>query len=152
MGIGKTFAEAFAKGMLASGAKIPTGGTAFLSVREADKTAIVDIAQQLSERGFKLVATGGTARVIRAAGVDCQHVNKVKEGRPHVVDMIKNDEISLIVNTTEGRSAIADSYEIRREAIMRAVCYTTTLSGGRATIQAMAHREVQDVYCLQSLH
>ena len=137
---------------MASGAVIPTGGTAFLSVRDADKTAIIEIARQLDERGFRLVATGGTARIIRQHGIECRHVNKVKEGRPHIVDMIKNDEISLIVNTTEGRSAIADSYTIRREAIMRAVCYTTTLSGGRATIQAMAHREVQDVYCLQSLH
>jgi carbamoyl-phosphate synthase large subunit len=120
-------------------------------VRDADKEGIIDLARQLHERGFKLVATGGTAKVIRASGIDCRQVNKVKEGRPHVVDMIKNDEISLIINTTEGRSAIADSYTIRREAIMRAVSYTTTLSGGRATIQAMAHREVQDVYCLQSL-
>ena len=152
MGIGRTFAEAFAKGMLASGARIPTGGTAFLSVRETDKPAIVDIARQLHECGFKLVATGGTAKVVRESGIECQQVNKVKEGRPHVVDMIKNNEISLIINTTEGRSAIADSYAIRREAIMRAVCYTTTVSGGRATIQAMAHREVNQVYRLQSLH
>ncbi len=152
MGIGKSFAEAFAKGMLGAGAKIPQPGTAFLSVREADKKGIVDIARLLHERGFDLVATGGTAKVIRAAGVDCRQVNKVKEGRPHVVDMIKNDEIVLIVNTTEGRSAIADSYTIRREAIVRSVCYTTTLSGGLATIEAMSHRDVQDVYCLQSLH
>ncbi|TNF90409.1 MAG: carbamoyl phosphate synthase large subunit, partial [Gammaproteobacteria bacterium] len=152
MGIGQDFAEAFAKGLLASGAKIPAAGTAFLSVRETDKKGIVELARELHEKGFKLVATGGTAKVIRDAGVECQHVNKVKEGRPHVVDMIKNDEIALIVNTTEGRSAIADSYTIRREAIMHSVCYTTTLSGGRATSQAMAHREIKEVYCLQSLH
>ena len=152
MGIGKDFAEAFAKGMLASGAIIPDAGTAFLSVREADKEGVVDLARELHAKGFKLVATGGTAKVIREGGIECQHVNKVKEGRPHVVDMIKNDEIALIVNTTEGRSAIADSYTIRREAIMRSICYTTTLSGGRATCQAMAHREIRQVYCLQSLH
>ena len=152
MGIGQSFAEAYAKGMMAAGAKIPQPGTAFLSVRETDKKGVVELARELSDRGFKLVATGGTAKVIRAGGVECQHVNKVKEGRPHVVDMIKNDEIALIVNTTEGRSAIADSYTIRREAIMRSVCYTTTLSGGRATCQAMSHREVKEVYCLQSLH
>jgi carbamoyl-phosphate synthase large subunit len=152
MGIGKSFAEAYAKGMMGSGAKIPEPGTAFLSVRETDKKGIVELARELHQQGFKLVATGGTARVIRAAGVECQHVNKVKEGRPHVVDMIKNDEIVLIVNTTEGRSAIADSYAIRREAIMRSICYTTTLSGGRATCQAMSHREIKEVYCLQSLH
>ena len=110
------------------------------------------IARELHARGFKLVATGGTAKVIREGGVECQHVNKVKEGRPHVVDMIKNDEIALIVNTTEGRSAIADSFTIRREAIMHSVCYTTTLSGGRATCQAMSHRDIEEVYCLQSLH
>ena len=152
MGIGRSFAEAFAKGMLASGARIPKPGTAFLSVREADKEAIVDLARELDDKGFDLVATGGTAKVIRDAGVACRHVNKVKEGRPHIVDMIKNDEIVLIVNTTEGRSAIADSYAIRREALMHSVCYTTTISGGKATSQAMAHRQVQEVYCLQTLH
>jgi len=152
MGIGSSFAEAFAKGMVASGGKIPEPGTVFLSVRETDKKAVVELARELQQQGFKLVATGGTAKVIRAGGVECQHVNKVKEGRPHVVDMIKNDEIALIVNTTEGRSAIADSYTIRREALMHSVCYTTTLSGGRATCQAMAHREITEVYCLQSLH
>lgn len=152
MGIGQSFAEAYAKGMLAAGAKIPQPGTAFLSVRETDKKGIVELARELHRRGFKLVATGGTAKVIRAGGVECHHVNKVKEGRPHVVDMIKNDEIVLIVNTTEGRSAIADSYTIRREAIMHSVCYTTTLSGGKATCQAISHREIKEVYCLQSLH
>ncbi len=152
MGIGRDFAEAFAKATLASGAKIPEPGTAFLSVREADKKGIVEIARQLHDLGFDLVATSGTAKVIRAAGIDCRHVNKVKEGRPHVVDMIKNDEIVLIVNTTEGRPAIADSYTIRREALMHSVSYTTTLSGGKAMCQAMAHREVANVYCLQTLH
>jgi carbamoyl-phosphate synthase large subunit len=152
MGIGRSFAEAFAKGMIAAGERIPLPGTAFLSVRETDRKAIVVLARELVEKGFNLVATGGTAKVIREGGVDCQQVNKVKEGRPHIVDMIKNDEIVLIVNTTEGRSAIADSYTIRREALMHSVCYTTTLSGGRATCQAMAHRDIQEVYCLQSLH
>ena len=152
MGIGKTFSEAFSKGMIASGGVIPEPGTVFLSVRDNDKKGIVEVARELHDKGFNLVATGGTAKVIQAAGVTCKHVNKVKEGRPHIVDMIKNDEIVLIVNTTEGRSAIADSYTIRREALMHSVCYTTTLSGGRATCQAMSHREVNDVYRLQSLH
>ncbi|MEM7562220.1 MAG: carbamoyl-phosphate synthase large subunit [Pseudomonadota bacterium] len=152
MGIGKSFAEAYAKGMMAAGARIPAPGTAFLSVRETDKKAIVELAKDLHAQGFNLVATGGTAKVVQEGGVECKHINKVKEGRPHIVDMIKNDEIVLIVNTTEGRSAIADSYEIRREAIMHSVCYTTTLSGGKATSLAMGHREVQEVYCLQSLH
>ena len=152
MGIGRDFAEAFAKSQLAAGGRIPDPGVAFLSVREADRQGIVGIARDLSEKGFTLVATGGTGEAIREAGIECRHVNKVKEGRPHIVDMIKNDEIVLIVNTTEGRSAIADSYAIRREALMHAVFYSTTLSGGRATCQAMAHREVERVYCLQSLH
>lgn len=152
MGIGKTFAEAFAKGMIASGGVIPEPGTVFLSVRDNDKKGIVDLARDLHARGFNLVATGGTAKVIQAAGIECKQVNKVKEGRPHIVDMIKNEEIVLIVNTTEGRSAITDSYAIRREALMHSVSYTTTLSGGRATCMAMSHREIEDVYRLQSLH
>ena len=152
MGIGRSFAEAFAKAMLGSGGKIPQPGTAFLSVREADRAGVIELARQLDAQGFNLVATGGTAKVIQKGGIACEHVNKVKEGRPHIVDMIKNDEIVLIVNTTEGRSAIADSYAIRREALMHAVCYTTTISGGLATCQAMAHREIREVYSLQSLH
>jgi len=151
MGIGKTFAEAFAKGLLGSGTVLPTGGKAFLSVREPDKKGVARLAKKLHEQGFKLVATGGTAKAIQDAGIECQHVNKVMEGRPHIVDMIKNDEIALIVNTTEGRSAIADSYEIRREALMHGVSYTTTLAGGFATCQAMDHREIKEVYRLQSL-
>ncbi|RLA11474.1 MAG: carbamoyl phosphate synthase large subunit, partial [Gammaproteobacteria bacterium] len=116
------------------------------------KKGIVDLARDLNTKGFDLVGTGGTAKVIRAAGIDCKQVNKVKEGRPHIVDMIKNDEIVLIVNTTEGRSAIADSYAIRREALMHSVSYTTTLSGGKATCMAMSYRHVDEVYRLQSLH
>jgi len=152
MGIGKSFAEAFAKGMIAAGAVIPEPGTVFLSVRDNDKIGVVELARSLHDRGFNLVATGGTAKVIQAGGIECKQVNKVKEGRPHIVDMIKNDEIVLIVNTTEGRSAIADSYAIRREALMHSISYTTTLSGGRATSMAMSHREIKDVYRLQSLH
>ena len=133
-------------------ASIPSSGNAFLSVREADRAGVVELAGELRDKGFNLVATSGTARAIRNAGIECQKVNKVKEGRPHIVDMIKNDEIAFIVNTTEGRSAIADSYTIRREALMHSVCYTTTISAGKATCRAMAHREVKDVYCLQHLH
>ena len=152
MGIGMTFAEAFAKSLLAAGTVLPQGGKAFLSVRDHDKVSVVKLARNLTEKGFTLVATGGTALAIQQAGIACQHVNKVMEGRPHVVDMIKNDEISLIVNTTEGRGAIADSYAIRREALMHGVSYTTTLAGGLATCMAMDHREVKEVYRLQSLH
>ena len=152
MGIGKTFAEAFAKGLLGSGTVLPQGGKAFVSVREPDKKSLVSLARELIKNDFTLVATSGTAMVIREAGIDCQVVNKVKEGRPHVVDMIKNEELSLIVNTTEGRAGIADSYTIRREALMHRISYTTTMAGAFATCMAMQHREIKDVYRLQSLH
>ncbi len=152
MGIGKSFGEAFSKGLLASGILLPQAGRAFISVRDPDKKSLVKLASALIKNDFKLVATAGTAKVIHEAGFDCEHVNKVKEGRPHIVDMIKNNEISLIINTTEGRAAIADSYEIRREALMHGVTYTTTLAGGLATCMAMAHREIDQVYRLQELH
>ncbi len=152
MGIGKTFAEAFAKGLLAAGTMLPESGKVFLSVRDHDKAAVHKLAADLVSKGFELVATGGTARTIQQAGIPCQQVNKVKEGRPHIVDMIKNFEIDMIVNTTEGRAAIADSYAIRREALMQGVTYTTTLAGGLATCMAMDHRKVKEVYSLQGLH
>ncbi len=152
MGVGKSFPEAFAKGLLAAGTLLPLSGKAFISVREPDKKNVARLAESLIKQGFSIVATSGTARTIQQAGLACQQVNKVKEGRPHIVDMIKNEEISLIVNTTEGRSAIADSYEIRREALMHGVSYTTTLAGGLATSMAIDHRDVKEVYRLQSLH
>jgi len=152
MGVGRNFSEAFAKGTLAVGTILPKAGKAFISVRENDKKGVAKLAQALHSRGFTLVATGGTAEQIRAAGIACEKVNKVKEGRPHIVDRIKNDEISLIVNTTEGRQAIADSYTIRREALMRQITYTTTLTGGLATAQAIDYKDLIDVYRLQSLH
>ena len=152
MGIGQTFGEAFSKGLLASGTVLPQGGRAFISVRDPDKKSLVKLAQALVDNDFTLVGTAGTAKVIHDAGIACEHVNKVKEGRPHIVDMIKNKEISMIINTTEGRAAIADSYEIRREALMHGVTYTTTMAGGLATCMAMAHRNIEQVYRLQSLH
>jgi len=152
MGIGRSFGEAYAKAQLASGVVLPRQGVALLSIRDRDKEGAVELARILVERGFEIVATHGTAQYLASTGVLCRRANKVREGRPHIVDMIKNDEIVLIVNTTEGRSAIADSYAIRREALMHAVCYTTTISGGNATCQAMEHREDQEVYCLQTLH
>ena len=152
MGIGKTFAEAFAKGLLGSGTILPKGGKAFVSVRDPDKKQLVKLGESLIRNNFTLVATAGTARILQQAGIECQHVNKVKEGRPHIVDMIKNEEMSIIINTTEGRSAIADSYAIRREALMHGVTYATTMAGGLATCMAMEHREIKEVYRLQSLH
>ncbi|MDX9766358.1 MAG: carbamoyl phosphate synthase large subunit, partial [Ectothiorhodospiraceae bacterium] len=152
MGMGRSFAEAFAKSQLAAGVNLPQRGRAFISVREADKRGIAEIAADLLKLGFELVATRGTAAVLEAAGVVCTPVNKVTEGRPHIVDMIKNDEINLIVNTTEGKQAIADSFTIRREALQHKVTYTTTLAGARATCQALTILENDNVYRLQDMH
>lgn len=152
MGIGRSFGEAFAKSQLAAGIDLPRSGIAFLSVRDADKRGIVDVARGLSELGFELLATRGTALALQKAGILCTVVNKVKEGRPHIVDRIKNDDISLIINTTEGKSAIGDSFTIRRTALQHKVTYTTTMAGARATILAIKALDATDVNCLQNLH
>jgi carbamoyl-phosphate synthase large subunit len=152
MGIGEDFSEAFAKAHAGAGDRLPESGTAFLSVREFDKPGIVDIAGQLLDLGFSLVATKGTAEVISKAGLDVQPINKVLEGRPHIVDSIKNGEIDLIINTTEGRQAIADSSTIRRSALAKDVSYTTTLAGGDALCKAMAFGVEKTVRRLQDLH
>ncbi|MDX1824165.1 MAG: carbamoyl-phosphate synthase large subunit [Thiohalomonadales bacterium] len=152
MGVGRNFGEAFAKSQLGAGVQLPAGGKAFLSVRDIDKQAIASLAQRLVDLGFEIVATRGTAKVLEAAGIPHQAVNKVTEGRPHIVDMIKNDEISLIVNTTEGRQAIADSYTIRRNALQHKVAYTTTLAGGDALAIALQQTDITEVNRLQDLH
>ena len=152
MGVGRTFPEAFYKALLAAGEVLPRGGTAFLSVREADKAGVVEVGRALDRLGFRLVATRGTARVLEAAGLPVEVVNKVGEGRPHVVDLIKNGRIDYIVNTTEGRQAIADSYTIRRTALQHKVAYTTTLAGALAACQAMTALDGLTVYRLQDLH
>ncbi len=152
MGIGDTFAEAYAKSQTGSGTAIPDGGTAFLSVRDFDKGGIVVVARELSELGFNLVATRGTAKEIQAAGIDVKQVNKVQEGRPHVVDMIKNGEIQLVVNTTETKQAISDSSSIRRSAEANHVCYTTTLAAGNAICTALRFGKELEVRSLQDLH
>jgi carbamoyl-phosphate synthase large subunit len=152
MGVGATFAEAFLKAQVAAGEHIPAGGVAFLSVREVDKPGIVTVARDLVELGFRLVATRGTAAAIAAAGIEVEVVNKVGEGRPHIVDMIKNERIDLIVNTTEGRQAIADSSTIRSSAQQHDVYYTTTLAGGMAVCMALRHGDDVSVRCLQSVH
>ena len=153
MGVGKTFAEAFVKSQLAAGVKMPEGGRAFLSVRNADKPKIVEIGQSLMTLGFKLCATKGTAATLQAAGLECQAVNKVMEGRPHVVDMIKNREINLIINTVEeDRRSIKDSWSIRNSALQGRITYYTTLSEARAACIGMQHLEELQVYDLQNLH
>ncbi len=153
MGVGYTFGEAFVKSQLAAGVKLPRAGQAFISVRDADKLAAVEIARNLRELGFTLIATRGTAAVITAHGVPVATVNKVAEGRPHVVDMIKNGEFSLIVNTVEEtRTAVSDSRSIRTSALAHRITYYTTIAGARAACAGLRHMAVPVPYALQSLH
>jgi carbamoyl-phosphate synthase large subunit len=152
MGVGATFAEAFVKAQLGASAKLPKGGRAFISVRNEDHIKVVDIAHDLAKLGFSLVATKGTANVLKDYGLTVTPVNKVAEGRPHVVDMIKNNEISFIVNVTEDKKAVADSYEIRRSALQNKVAYYTTLAGAKAACIGMAHMTELNVESLQDLH
>jgi len=153
MGVGQTFAEAFVKSQLAAGVRLPKGGKAFLSVRNEDKPRMIEIARALDELGFSLVATRGTAAAIEAAGLKVQPVNKVQEGRPHIVDMIKNREISLIVNTVEeDRRSIQDSWSIRNSALQGKITYYTTLSGARAACLGMKHLTELRAYDIQTLH
>ena len=152
MGVGKTFGEAYGKANEGGSIKLPTSGKALLSVREADKQRIKLVARDLADLGFELFATGGTCDSILSAGVDCVRVNKVMEGRPHIVDMIKNDDFDLIVNTTEGKQAMLDSASIRRAALQHKISYTTTMSGGEAIVMAIQHQGEPMVVSLQELH
>ncbi|MGD9000135.1 MAG: carbamoyl-phosphate synthase large subunit [Granulosicoccaceae bacterium] len=152
MGVGRSFGEAFGKATLGAGTGLPRNGRAFISVRDVDKPAALGVARDLVKLGFKLIATDGTAKMLNEAGLKCEHVNKVEQGRPHIVDMIKNDQIALIVNTTEGRKAIADSYTIRREALQHKVAYTTTLAGAQAICMALDYECQGEVNRLQTLH
>jgi carbamoyl-phosphate synthase large subunit len=152
MGIGKTFGEAFAKAVEGAGDPLPRRGKALLSVRDADKRRAAAVAGDLKGFGFDLYATGRTCKAIVDAGIECIKVNKVAEGRPHIVDMIKNDEFSLIINTTEGKKAIVDSAEIRQTALQHKVSYSTTLSGAEAICLALKQGEKMSVNRLQDLH
>jgi carbamoyl-phosphate synthase large subunit len=152
MGIGSCFAEAFAKAQLGADKEIPTFGTAFLSVRDADKFRAIDLARTLVQLGFTIVATQGTAKALQDASVSCRSVFKVNEGRPHILDLLKNDQIDFIVNTTEGEQAIADSYTIRRTAIQHKVCYYTTIAGGKAACASLQHETLRGIVRLQDLH
>ncbi len=152
MGIAKRFGQAYAKAQLGAGSNILKRRRAFVSVRDADKTRVGEIVRRLIELGFEIIATRGTALVLQAAGVDCRRVFKVAEGRPHVLDFIKNNEIDFIVNTTEGKQAIADSFQIRRNALQHKVSYTTTLSGAEAACLAMKYEDRETVTRLQDLH
>lgn len=152
MGVGRTFGEAFAKAQLGAGVDLPTSGKVFVSVRERDHEAAVEVGRLLNELNFEVVSTRGTAAKLNEKGVDCTVVNKVYEGRPHIVDMIKNDEIALIVNTTEGKQAISDSFTIRAAALQHKVSYTTTIAGAKATCMALKSQSENQVNRLQDLH
>ena len=152
MGIGSTFGEAFAKALLATGDELPAQGTVFVSVRDGDKHDTVEVSRDLRRLGYDIVATRGTARALDAVGVRCRTVNKVLEGRPHVVDMLKNGEIDMIVNTTEGSQAIADSYTIRRTALQYRVPYFTTMAGARALVEAIRAPGTPAVNSMQEIH
>ncbi len=152
MGVAKRFGQAYAKAQLGAGANIVKRRRAFVSVRDADKARVGEIAKRLIALGFEIIATRGTALVLQAAGIHCMRVFKVTEGRPHVVDYIKNHDIDFIVNTTEGKLAIADSFAIRRNALQHKVSYTTTLSGAEAACLAMTYEDRKTVTRLQDLH
>ncbi|MGR3984513.1 MAG: carbamoyl phosphate synthase large subunit, partial [Gammaproteobacteria bacterium] len=152
MGIGGSFGEAFGKAQRAVGLGIPRDGRALLSLKTEDQAAAAGIAREFAAAGFELAATEGTAAALRQAGLSVARVNKVSEGRPHVVDQIKNGEFQLVINTTAGKRSLEDSYTIRREALLHKVTYFTTLAGARAALEA--HKAAGDdrVHCLQTLH
>ncbi len=152
MGVGRSFGAAMARAQEAGGIKAPPVGKVFISVRDPDKKRVLPVAQELVGRGFSIVATAGTAAWLREHGLACEQVNKVVEGRPHIVDLIKNGEIVYIVNTTEGRQAIADSFSIRREALQHRVTYSTTVAGARALVHSLEFRGTGPVLALQELH
>jgi carbamoyl-phosphate synthase large subunit len=152
MGVGPSFGAAFARAHEAANIAAPPAGKAFLSVRDADKPRVLPVARELLERGFSLVATGGTCSYLNEQGVPCERINKVLEGRPHIVDLIKNGEVVFIVNTTEGKAAIADSFSIRREALQTRITYSTTVAGARALVHSIGFRGGEHVNSLQELH
>ncbi|HEY4529430.1 MAG TPA: carbamoyl-phosphate synthase large subunit [Luteimonas sp.] len=152
MGVGRDFGAAFARAQEAAGIRAPAAGKAFVSVRDPDKKRVLPVARALLERGFSLVATSGTAGWLREHGLECEQVNKVAEGRPHIVDLIKNGDIAYIVNTTEGRQAIADSFSIRREALQQRVTYSTTIAGAKALLHSLEYRGTGPVWALHELH
>ncbi|WP_159015803.1 carbamoyl-phosphate synthase large subunit [Cognatiluteimonas profundi] len=152
MGVGRSFGAAFARAEEAASIKAPGTGKAFISVRDPDKTRVLPVAHDLVRRGYTLVATRGTGTFLREQGLACELINKVIEGRPHIVDLIKNGEIAYIVNTTEGRQAISDSFSIRREALQHRVTYSTTIAGAKALLHSLDFRDSGPVWSLQELH
>ncbi len=151
MGIGHSFAEAFVKGALAAGSRLPQGGKALISVRDEDKPRAVDVSRKLVDAGFAIIATSGTADVLENAGVPVERAFKLGQGRPNILDLMKNGEINLVINTTEGAAAIADSTYIRREAVAQKIAYTTTITGGEAIGLSLGHSAFESVFRLQSV-
>ncbi|RLA01265.1 MAG: carbamoyl phosphate synthase large subunit, partial [Gammaproteobacteria bacterium] len=152
MGVGDSFGEAYHKAQRGGNKVVPTGGRAIITVRDADKGKAVHAAKAMIEQGFEIYATGGTETVLTDAGIPCIRVNKVLEGRPHIVDMIKNNEVCYIVNTAEGKMALEDSYVIRKATLQQKVYYSTTLAGAMATCEAMASSKNQPISSIQELH
>jgi len=153
MGVGKTFGEAFVKSQLGAGTHLPKSGKAFISVKNNDKARAVEVARGLAKLGFELIATKGTAAAINAAGIECATVNKVTEGRPHIVDMIKNNEIALVINTVEERrNAITDSRQIRTSALQARVTTFTTIFGAEAAVEGMGFMDELGVISVQEMH
>ncbi|WP_333878610.1 carbamoyl-phosphate synthase large subunit [Methylobacter sp.] len=152
MGVGKTFGEAFAKSQRAAGVNLNHSGKVLISIRDVDKAKAPEVAKMLVDKKYEIVATGGTAKFLKDAGIPCEVVYKVNEGRPNTVDMIKNDQIQLIINTTEGTKAISDSFTMRREALQHRVTYYTTMAGAKAACYALGELDAGDVNCLQNLH
>ena len=152
MGVGSTFGEAFAKSLEGASVCLPRSGKALISVREADHNRAIRVASDLVELNFEIFATRGTANAMKQVGIECRIVNKVAEGRPHIVDMIKNDDFSLIINTTEGKQAIIDSRSIRAAALQHKVSYTTTISGAEAAVLSLKQPDDLSVKSLQELH
>jgi len=152
MGVGLSFGAAVARAQQGVGIRAASSGTVFISVRDADKERLLPVGRELYERGFKLVATEGTWKHLVENGIECAYVNKVAQGRPHIVDLIKNDEIDYIINTTEGRQAISDSFSIRRQALQGKINYSTTIAGAKATLRALDHWNDRGVRSLAELH
>ena len=153
MGVGDTFAEAFGKSQRAAGIDLTEKDIVLFSVCDVHKKAAIELARTVLARGKKVLATSGTAKVFKEAGLECETVHKVSEGRPHIIDVIKNESIQLIVNTTEGKQAIMDSSAIRREALQQKVTYSTTIAGGKATIDALQDisvKRVRELHALQA--
>jgi carbamoyl-phosphate synthase large subunit len=153
MGVGKTFGEAFVKSQLGAGTRLPRAGRAFISVKHSDKPRAVQVARNLAAMGFELLATKGTAAALKEAGLECRAVNKVAEGRPNIVDMIKNEEVALVINSVEERrNAIADSRYIRTSALLARVTTFTTIAAAEAAVEGMQYLDQLGVISVQEMH